>query len=469
MSNANAWMGTVGLNHRPKAHSTPFWDPTGRAIRPETIIEHEVLSDLKMYFHSDTLPPRFNQLKWDRDWIMEAPPGYNQKKMKYLKERTEAAGVWNHLKPRLASGGMTSIRTDADAQAYYNFEFPNATNLQIWVPGQPLTEDQVTRKLVHYPDIPQLIMKVSSLTLLSDTHHAEIPCTNANNKQAPLFPSPNFSQCLGANSQTPLAGFFQRCGEEIIDQIIRQLGFNDRAALQQACYMTARTVSKFGALWDVGTREFHFAEYTEEEFVVLKRNGHIPQDAQQQGFKVLSRPCFRTLDYMLLTFLHQNLTVATGHSAWENDVKCRRRYNYYRLAHGWGRTLRAFKLVGKFVTDLTMCGLPFLDWRGIAAICDMCVNLKKFNAFKNESVGFYQLVSFFKHYVPAHRKKHIKFDIAPAHESGPRFSNFNSAGERVSYDRKGDFGVSHADSGVKTNVALAKHFLYDFAPALYSK
>lgn len=159
--------------------------------------------------------------------------------------------------------------------------------------------------------------------------------------------------------------------------------------------------------------------------------------------------------------------MSNGYAAWDNGLHGRPHYTYARQAHGLGRMLRAFKLVGNTIRDLTLCGVTFLDYRVMTTICRECRGLQIFRAFKNENFRFHELVQFLE-YIKT-EKKHVKFDIAPAYESGPRFSNFNSAGEQASTHRKGTFGVSHTDCGLKTQVALAKHFLYDFAPALYGK
>lgn len=168
-----AWTGTVGFNPKPQPHSTPFWDDTADVEHRLTKVEYDYLTQVQNLYGSSILPP-FVSLKRLRElddaYIIVAPPGYDVSTQEYLRKKTESEGVWNNLKPRSGSNAIMNIRTDVVAQAYYPVHFPASVNYRIWVPGQRLSKDQIKRKLIHYPDIPNLLMKVSSLALSSNAY-----------------------------------------------------------------------------------------------------------------------------------------------------------------------------------------------------------------------------------------------------------------------------------------------------------
>lgn len=150
------------------------------------------------------------------------------------------------------------------------------------------------------------------------------------------------------------------------------------------------------------------------------------------------------------------------------DHKVRTWYSYERYAAGLCRAFRYFDLVGHCVRQVTITGLPFFDVYGLAAICELCPNLEKCSVLKNEQIKFHELPQFFNNYVCKKNRRSIEFDIAPLYETGPRWNNESRVGVD-STSRRGTFGITHTDSGIKTNVAIVQACIYNLFPALKCK
>lgn len=90
------------------------------------------------------------------------------------------------------------------------------------------------------------------------------------------------------NGLTHFARFLARSPKEVTELIFEELNHNDRATFQAVCLETAHAISNFGTLWDVGGLWFHNAEYSEEEFQIMQRNGQIPPEDERRGAKVCS-------------------------------------------------------------------------------------------------------------------------------------------------------------------------------------
>lgn len=157
------------------------------------------------------------------------------------------------------------------------------------------------------------------------------------------------------------------------------------------------------------------------------------------------------------------MLLSQTHEKW---VKNGRPYRTYRQqAEGLCRALRYFQLRGMFVRQLTISGIPFLDLPALAAICGLCPSLQKCTVLKTEQIRVHDLPRFFLEYV-AKQDKHVEYDIAPLYETGPKWSNTVPTGGRDATNRKGTFGITHSDSGVKTNVAIVQFCVYSLFPAL---
>lgn len=157
------------------------------------------------------------------------------------------------------------------------------------------------------------------------------------------------------------------------------------------------------------------------------------------------------------------MLLSQTHQKWD---KVRRAYrSFRRQAEGLGRALRYFQLNGKYIRQLTISGVPLLDLHALAAICSLCPRLQKCTVLKTEQIRVHGLPRFFLEYV-AKQKKYVEFDISPLYETGPRWANTNPAGGFDSTDRKGTYGITYSDSGVKTNVAIVQFCVYSLFPAL---
>lgn len=152
--------------------------------------------------------------------------------------------------------------------------------------------------------------------------------------------------------------------------------------------------------------------------------------------------------------------VSQSYIQWDKAQIIRPYTKYKVLAENMGRMFRAFSLKGETIVDLTLCRIPFLDLKGVAAIVDLCPKLQRCEILKCEMIRFHQLAPFFRHYVP-NGKKHVRFDISPLFEVGPSWVG--------SPERKGTYGLTHSDSGSKLPVSFAKQCLYHLFPAIYGK
>lgn len=161
--------------------------------------------------------------------------------------------------------------------------------------------------------------------------------------------------------------------------------------------------------------------------------------------------------------------LSNTHKGWNKQRKVRPWYSYEAHAQGLCRAFRYFDLAGRYVRQVTIAGIPFLDVYGLAAICKLCPKLEKCTAFKNEQIRFQDLPKFFDNYASKENRHDIEFDIAPLYETGPRWSNTVWNSDYDSTHRKGTFGVTHTDSGVKTNVAIVQACIYTLFPALKCK
>ena len=103
-------------------------------------------------------------------------------------------------------------------------------------------------------------------------------------------------------------------------------------------------------------------------------------------------------------------------------------------------------------------------------------NLKTLTIVRCEHIRLFDMVSLVD-MVHEHQKtgSELKLDVAPFYELGPRNVNFEGdpfAFEdhlRPSIDRKGTFGVTFGDPGVKIHAAVVEYLFYELLPMLEGK
>lgn len=167
----------------------------------------------------------------------------------------------------------------------------------------------------------------------------------------------------------------------------------------------------------------------------------------------------------MLTTTLQYVLLSQSHQAWDPTIERRPVHTYLLQAEGLCRALRSFLNHGSSIRHLTISRIPFFDLGVLEAVCDLCPNLEKCTVLKTEQIRFHDLAPFFSNYVAKH-KKHVEFDIAPLFETGPRWSNTDPDGGPDSTYRKGTYGITHSDSGIKNNVAIVQFCAYTLFPAL---
>lgn len=87
------------------------------------------------------------------------------------------------------------------------------------------------------------------------------------------------------------AALFRAMGiKEIAETIFESMSFASRAQFSRTCSDAMLVASSFQTLYDMARQDFQYSEYTEEEFVMMKRekSEFATENQHQRGAKVSS-------------------------------------------------------------------------------------------------------------------------------------------------------------------------------------
>lgn len=146
---------------------------------------------------------------------------------------------------------------------------------------------------------------------------------------------------------------------------------------------------------------------------------------------------------------------------------------YEKLAQGIVRLTRSFRLWGKSIENLYLIKVPFMDVKILGMWLKEMPNLKTLTILRCEHIHLFDVVPLLD-MVDDHRRSgsQLRLDVAPFYERGVRYANFEGdslawdEALRPSSERKGTFGVSFSDPGVKIHVAVVEYLFYELLPKL---
>lgn len=101
----------------------------------------------------------------------------------------------------------------------------------------------------------------------------------------PGFPLPNPESIVGNQRFCNVLGT-----PEILQNILSNLCYTDRASLSQSCRLAAVGVSNFQALWSINAEDLGDAEFQHEEFEHLIQAGEMWDVSAPRGAKVSISP-----------------------------------------------------------------------------------------------------------------------------------------------------------------------------------
>lgn len=117
----------------------------------------------------------------------------------------------------------------------------------------------------------------------------------------PSFPFPK------AEFDVPGQAFFDVLGSnELLEKILADLGYTDRASLSQICRAAAVGVRKCQTVWLVNREDFGDAEFQEEEFTHIAEAGEMWNVTAPRGAKVSMHP---TQSWMYQSIPHLSETL----------------------------------------------------------------------------------------------------------------------------------------------------------------
>lgn len=138
------------------------------------------------------------------------------------------------------------------------------------------------------------------------------------------------------------------------------------------------------------------------------------------------------------------------------------------------RLSRSFQLWGSSIRHLYLTKVPFMDVMTLGMWLKEMPKLETLTVLRCEHIRMFDLVPLVG-MVHDHNEKSgskLMLDVAPFYELGPRNANFkgNSIAPepdlRPSTERKGTFGVTFADPGVKIPAAVVEFLFYELLPKL---
>lgn len=162
------------------------------------------------------------------------------------------------------------------------------------------------------------------------------------------------------------------------------------------------------------------------------------------------------------------VTMAAG--AYNPNTGYRAHWPYMQIAAGTLRFLRAMDNRGRYVEQLTLKNVPFMDHKVLAGIVEFCPNLRKLEIVGCEQFTIFSVAPFLKFLQDVQKKRGVQiyFDAAPAFYKGPRWLDVNELMCKT-HDRKGTFGVAASDPGCDIPTAMCKLLLYNIIPAIQGK
>lgn len=165
--------------------------------------------------------------------------------------------------------------------------------------------------------------------------------------------------------------------------------------------------------------------------------------------------------------------ITMGTYDYERSTGYRPYASYMEIAAGMLRCLRAMDNRGRYVEQLTLKNVPFLDHKVLAGIVEFCPNLQKLEVAGCEQFTLFSVAPFleFIESIQKGRGTHIYFDAAPTFYKGVGWADYKSKsldGTSTS-DRRGTFGVAASDPGCDIPTALCKLLLYHIFPAMKGK
>lgn len=170
------------------------------------------------------------------------------------------------------------------------------------------------------------------------------------------------------------------------------------------------------------------------------------------------------------------LQVSSGYLGFDPSTQFQRQPRYEKLAQGIVRLTRSFRLWGASIEHLYLTKVPYMDVKTLGMWLKEMPNLKTLTVLRCEHIRLFDVVPLLD-MVNDHRKSgsDLKLDVAPFYELGPRDANFEGdplAWEedlRPLYERKGTFGVTFGDPGVKIHAAVVEYLFYELLPKLEGK
>ncbi|KUI70101.1 hypothetical protein VM1G_06053 [Cytospora mali] len=287
---------------------------------------------------------------------------------------------------------------------------------------------------VFYPGQPNLLLKAP--LILADPEYGE------KRKEVSLDP----------NKEHPLFDLLVT-HPALCERILNDAGYLGMAALSQSCKLGMETVSGIMCLFDLASGDFANSEYTVLEHEMLSSNDEAVTEDIPQGYKVLQ--------------------VSSGYLGFDPTTGFQKYPSYEKIAQGIVRLTRSFRLWGRSIEHLYLTKVPFMDVKVLGMWLQEMPNLKTLTIFRCEHIRLFDMVPLLD-MVHNHREagSDLVLDVAPFYELGPRHANFKGDplawdnNLRPTYDRKGTFGVTFADPGVKIHAAVVEYLFYELLPKL---
>lgn len=138
------------------------------------------------------------------------------------------------------------------------------------------------------------------------------------------------------------------------------------------------------------------------------------------------------------------------------------------------RLSRSFQLWGSSIRHLYLTKVPFMDVMTLGIWLKEMPKLETLTVLRCEHIRMFDLVPLVG-MVHDHNEKSgskLMLDVAPFYELGPRNANFKGSSNAAepdlqpSTERKGTFGVTFADPGVKIPAAVVEFLFYELLPKL---
>ncbi|KAF3764239.1 hypothetical protein M406DRAFT_330587 [Cryphonectria parasitica EP155] len=409
----------VGFNPRRRDQQAQMWMGLFEAKHPLTEEQSEFLLKLKSAHASNPgSAPTSEEL---REGYLTPPVGHDHAKYKKICQAFTDQTVSHRLRLRDSKGNSTF--------------------------NDSCGKEDVKMATISYPDQQYIIMA------------------------APMQPGPRFPVRPLINSRLKMKGKGRMArrlnyrakptlmdmlglNKLVAEQIFEYLPYTSRAALFQTCTEAAWIVGDYQVMYDFTQGNLFNSEYNDQELEQLQSKGEIGADAESRGA------------------LH--LMVTRTHRDWHvnKNIAFRPKADYWRMGTSLCRLFRSFSLHTHNTYFLTLANLEHVDDRVAAGLVKLLPKLKKLEIVNCEMFRLHHVARFLDLIADLQKERgtYIHIDIAPLFERGCMWMNDNSQTWNVKgpeTSRKGTFGVTWTDSGVKIPTAIVGLLFYRLLPAIY--